>query len=142
MCQTILLRLWRQGFEGRERGFAGQGTADRRQSICRHYQVLRLPYLLGFCLFVFLLASVTTFLYFDQLRLVKEAIPNEDDRTQVFARIDFVVQALTLFTQVFFTGRIASRLGRGGAADIGAARDAGRFPDPGPDQQFLGAAQW
>ena len=58
-----------------------------------------------------LLASITTFLYFDQLRLVKEAFPNEDDRTQVFARIDFVVQALTLVTQLFFTGRIASRLG-------------------------------
>ena len=113
LCQAILLRLWRRGSKsagadspGKERPIGGNPFAGITQ-------VLRSPYLLGFCLFVFLLASVTTFLYFDQLRLVKEAFPNEDDRTQVFARIDFVVQALTLFTQVFFTGRIASRLGVG-----------------------------
>ena len=73
--------------------------------------VARSPYLLGFSLFVVLLASATTFLYFDQLRLVAEAYPLEDDRTQVFARIDFIVQALALLTQFFFTSRIARRLG-------------------------------
>jgi AAA family ATP:ADP antiporter len=110
ICQVILLRVWRRSPKaaadtpGREKPIGGNPFAG----ITR---VLRSPYLLGFCLFVFLLASVTTFLYFDQLRLVKEAFPNEDDRTQVFARIDFVVQALTLLTQLFFTGRIATRLG-------------------------------
>ncbi len=111
LCQMILLRLWRRSPKAasadspiKERPIGGNPFAGITQ-------VLRSPYLLGFCLFVFLLASVTTFLYFDQLRLVKEAFPNEDDRTQVFARIDFVVQAVTLFTQLFFTGRIASRLG-------------------------------
>jgi ATP:ADP antiporter, AAA family len=112
VCQVILLRVWRRSPKvgadtaGREKPLGGNPFAG----ITR---VLRSPYLLGFCLFVFLLASVTTFLYFDQLRLVKEAFPNEDDRTQVFARIDFVVQALTLLTQLFFTGRIATRLGLG-----------------------------
>lgn len=111
LCQMILLRLWRRGPQaaatvapGKERPMGGNPFAG----ITR---VLRSPYLIGFCVFVLLLASITTFLYFDQLRLVKEAFPNEDDRTQVFARIDFVVQAVTLFTQLFFTGRIASRLG-------------------------------
>jgi AAA family ATP:ADP antiporter len=110
VCQMILLRVWRRSPK------AGADTSSREKPIGGNpfagiTRVLRSPYLLGFCLFVFLLASVTTFLYFDQLRLVKEAFPNEDDRTQVFARIDFVVQALTLLTQVFFTGRIATRLG-------------------------------
>jgi AAA family ATP:ADP antiporter len=73
--------------------------------------VLRSPYLLGFSLFVILLASATTFLYFDQLRLMKEAFPDENERTSMFARIDYIVQTLTLVTQLFFTSRIASRLG-------------------------------
>ena len=109
-CQLMLLRTWRRPGttmteeSGRERPIGGNPFAGVTQ-------VLRSPYLLGFCGFVLLLASATTFLYFEQLRLVTEAFPDEDDRTQVFARIDFVVQALTLLTQLFFTGRIATRLG-------------------------------
>jgi len=73
--------------------------------------VLRSPYFLGFSLFVILLVLVMTFLYFDQLRLMKEAFPDENDRTSMFARIDYIVQTLTLVTQLFFTSRIATRLG-------------------------------
>jgi AAA family ATP:ADP antiporter len=109
VCQLALLKSWRRpqgaGDEpARERPIGGNPFAGITQ-------VLRSPYLLAFCAFVLLLAASTTFLYFEQLRLVTEAFPNEDDRTQVFARIDFVVQALTLVTQLFFTGRIATRLG-------------------------------
>ncbi len=109
-CQLALLRSWRRPGKtvadetGRERPIGGNPFAGITQ-------VLRSPYLLAFCAFVLLLASATTFLYFEQLRLVTEAFPDEDDRTQVFARLDFVVQVLTLVTQLFFTGRIATRLG-------------------------------
>jgi AAA family ATP:ADP antiporter len=73
--------------------------------------VLKSPYLLGISAFVLLLSSASTFLYFDQARLVEATYPNQADQTQVFGTIDFIVQALALATQVFFTGRIASRLG-------------------------------
>jgi ATP:ADP antiporter, AAA family len=73
--------------------------------------VMRSPYLLGIALFVVLLASVTTFLYFEQLRLVKETFPDIEERTRVFARLDWIVQSLTIVSQVFVTGRVASRLG-------------------------------
>jgi len=73
--------------------------------------VLKSPYLLAIALFVVLLASVTTFLYFEQLRLVEIAYPNPTDRTRVFARLDWIVQGLTVVSQIFLTGRIASRLG-------------------------------
>ena len=109
VCQLLLLRSWRRPESGaqvpaRERPIGGNPFAGITQ-------VIRSPYLLGFCAFVLLLAASTTFLYFEQLRLVTEAFPDENDRTQVFARLDFVVQALTLITQLFFTGRIATRLG-------------------------------
>lgn len=110
VCQLVLLKSWRRPGRplaeepGRERPIGGNPFAGITQ-------VIRSPYLLGFCAFVLLLASTTTFLYFEQLRLVTEAFPDENDRTQVFAWMDFTVNALTLITQVFLTGRIATRLG-------------------------------
>ena len=73
--------------------------------------VLRSPYLLGIASFVVLLSAVNTFLYFEQLRIVTETFEDTTRRTEVFATIDFVVQSLTIFSQLFLTGRIASKLG-------------------------------
>ncbi len=66
---------------------------------------------LGIALFVTLLSAVNTFLYFEQLRIVSETFSDTTRRTEVFANIDFVVQSLTIVSQLFLTGRIASKLG-------------------------------
>jgi AAA family ATP:ADP antiporter len=79
--------------------FAGIGT------------VLRSRYLLGIAAFVVLLASVSTFLYFEQARLVELHFPDRIDQTRVFGALDFIVQSLALLTQLFLTGRIVQRLG-------------------------------
>jgi AAA family ATP:ADP antiporter len=105
----LLLRIWRARGEVTEK--AGQTRPIGGNPFAGITKVVRSPYLLGFCGFVLLLSAATTFLYFEQLRVVAEAFPDEDDRTQVFARIDFTVQALTLVTQLLFTSRIATRLG-------------------------------
>lgn len=76
-------------------------------------QVLRSPFLLGCAVFVLLLAASTTFLYFEQARLVQTAFPDRVDQTRVFGTIDMIVQSLAVVTQLFFTGRIAQRLGVG-----------------------------
>jgi AAA family ATP:ADP antiporter len=76
-------------------------------------QVLSSPFLLGCSLFVLLLASSTTFLYFEQARLVQATFPERVDQTRVFGTIDAIVQALAIVTQLFLTGRIAQRLGVG-----------------------------
>lgn len=73
----------------------------------------RSPYLLGISLFVLLLTSVTTFLYFEQARLVEAAYPNRVDQTRVFGFIDTVVQALSILAQIFLTGHLARKLGLG-----------------------------
>ena len=75
--------------------------------------VLRSPYLLGIALFVLLLASVSTFLYFEQARLVEETFPLKTDQTRVFGTIDAIVQALAILSQLFITGRLAQRMGVG-----------------------------
>jgi len=66
---------------------------------------------LAIALFVVLLAAANTFLYFEQLRLVKATFADAQERTKVFAALDWTVQALTILCQLFLTGRIASRLG-------------------------------
>lgn len=73
--------------------------------------VLASPYLMGIATFVVLLASVTTFLYFEQARLVELRFPDRDDQVRVFGTLDAIVQGLALLTQVFLTGRLARRLG-------------------------------
>jgi len=75
--------------------------------------VFRSPYLLGIAVFVLLLATVTTFLYFEQAKLVAERFADKEEQTQVFGLIDTVVQTLAILSQVFVTGRIAQRLGVG-----------------------------
>ena len=76
-------------------------------------EIFRSPYLMGMALFVVLLASANTFLYFEQARLVAETFSDPTRQTQVFGMIDTVVQSLAILTQVFVTGRIAQKFGTG-----------------------------
>ena len=73
--------------------------------------ILRSPYLLGISAFVILLTTVSTFLYFEQARVVEATFPDPTAQTQVFSAIDFAVQSLTIFIQIFVTGRLTRRLG-------------------------------
>ena len=112
--QAILIRLWKSGPEPhRERGEAYQ-SRDRAlggNPLAGVTLVLRSPYLLAIAAYVALLATANTFLYFEQLRLVSTTFADTQTRTSVFARIDWIVQSLTILAQLFITGRIASRLG-------------------------------
>jgi AAA family ATP:ADP antiporter len=74
-------------------------------------RVLGSRYLLGIAAFVLLLTSVSTFLYFEQARLVAALFPDRAAQVRVFGVIDFVVQAGALTAQLFVTGRVAQRLG-------------------------------
>jgi len=73
--------------------------------------IARTPYLLAIAAFVILLATASTFLYFEQARIVQATFPDRADQTRVFAAIDATVQSLTIGIQIFFTGRVARRLG-------------------------------
>lgn len=74
-------------------------------------RVARSRYLLGIGLFVILLATASTFLYFEQARLVAATYPTRAQQTQVFSALDATVQALTILVQLFFSGRVARRYG-------------------------------
>jgi ATP:ADP antiporter, AAA family len=80
--------------------------------------VLGSPYLLGICLYMLLFTIGTTVLYFQQAEIVGAAFADRESRTAFLARIDFMVQLLTVFAQLFLTGRIIRWLGVGFALAI------------------------
>lgn len=75
--------------------------------------VFRSPYLALIGVFILLLATANTFLYFEQAKLVEATFPDRTDQTRVFGLLDIVVQSLTIFAQAFVTGHIARKLGIG-----------------------------
>ena len=98
ICQRILLSLWQPEAEFAAAGEESKGRGLGGNSFAGITIVLKSPYLLGIALFVVLLSSANTILYFEQLRIVAETYPDRAARTEVFANIDFVVQSLTLIT--------------------------------------------
>jgi AAA family ATP:ADP antiporter len=71
----------------------------------------RSPYLVNVSLFLLLFAITSTILYFQQAGIVSRSFADRGAQTTFFARIDLVVNTLTLVVQVFFTGRILVLLG-------------------------------
>ena len=113
VCQRALITVWKSNSpeveksafdRGRDRAIGGSMWAGVPLA-------MKSPYILGITLFVVLIATVNTFLYFEQLRLVTDAFSDAAARTRFFARLDWIVQSLTIVCQVFLTGFIASRFG-------------------------------
>ncbi len=74
-------------------------------------EVVRSPYLLAICGFMLLYTVTSTFLYFQKIAIVDAEIVERAARTAFFARIDLVVNGLTVIAQLFITGRYLRRLG-------------------------------
>lgn len=111
VCQRALLTI------GSQRQWTADGTAvalDRPiggNPFAGFMLVFKSPYLLGIASFVVLLASVNTFLYFEQLRTVAATFTDTATRTRVFSRLDYTVQSLTILSQLIITGRLAKKWG-------------------------------
>jgi AAA family ATP:ADP antiporter len=69
------------------------------------------PYLQMMVVYMLLFTMTTTFLYFEQARILKETLSDSGARIELLARIDLIVNALTLVMQVFVTGRLLTFLG-------------------------------
>ncbi|MEJ0035842.1 MAG: MFS transporter [Gammaproteobacteria bacterium] len=118
--QRALIAIWnRDAAASASESIAGDVTGARVRGdrpiggnpFAGFSKVLSSPYLLAIALFVVFIGTINTFLYFEQMRLVEAAFANTADRTRIFARLDWIVQTLTVICQVFLTGRIASKLG-------------------------------
>ncbi|XAH25859.1 MFS transporter [Xylophilus sp. GW821-FHT01B05] len=87
------------------------GTSLGGNSFAGAVHVFTSPLLLGVAIFVVLLASVTTFLYFEQARYVAAHFTDRSEQTRFFSGVDAIVQFSTLLIQIFLTGRIAATFG-------------------------------
>jgi AAA family ATP:ADP antiporter len=107
-CQGILLKLWTGRTDATNRA---EDRPIGGNPFAGAWLILRSPYILGIAGFVAFISIVNTLLYFEQLRLVELHFPALEDRTQVFSGYDALVQGLTVFLQIFLTGRIAAKFG-------------------------------
>jgi ATP:ADP antiporter, AAA family len=73
--------------------------------------IYRSPYLFGLFLFIMLYTLTQTWAYFQQLDLAKAGFVDRAARTAFFAKLDLSVNTLTLFLQIFLTGRLMKFLG-------------------------------
>ncbi len=124
-------------------------------------RTIKSPYLLAIAVYLVLFTIGSTFLYFEQSSIVGATYADRASRTAVLARIELAVQLLTVFAQIFFTGRIikwfglvtalaflpvVSMLGFGALANLPAfgalaafviARRAGNFALTNPGMEVL-----
>jgi AAA family ATP:ADP antiporter len=95
-----------------------RSTADEpappanRRSMWRGFAyVAQSPYLQGICAFTFFYTLFKTILYFQTGHLVSAAIESRDARSAYYANVDLAGNVLTLFLQLFVTGRLIRSLG-------------------------------
>lgn len=115
-CVRGLVRHFRVDDVSRsaEPGAEPEGVPPGRGALAGLSAVSRSGYLLGISLFLLFFTVSSTFLYFEQARIVKAAFSDSAARTAFFARIDLWVNLLSAFVQLFLAGRVVKALGVGG----------------------------
>jgi ATP:ADP antiporter, AAA family len=88
----------------RDEAVGGSAWAGIRHALSNRF-------LLAIVVSMMLFSIASTFLYFQRLALVAEAFTDRAARVQYFARVDLIVNLLTLGTQAFLTSRIIRRFG-------------------------------
>jgi AAA family ATP:ADP antiporter len=81
-------------------------------------QVLRSPALAGICLYLLLMTTTATVVYFEQELIIERSFTDDASRTAALAGIDLAVNVLSLSAQALLTGRIIRRFGLGVALAV------------------------
>jgi AAA family ATP:ADP antiporter len=69
------------------------------------------PYLLMIALFLLLMATISTVIYFQMADLITKSFNTRDERTQAYAAIDLATNVIAVMVQLFGTSRFLSRFG-------------------------------
>lgn len=75
--------------------------------------VWRSPYLMGICIVMLAYSVLSTFLYFQQVQIIADEFSQDNARTVMFARVDLLVNVLTIVCQLFVTGKLMRWVGLG-----------------------------
>ena len=118
-CLPLEVASWFAGALHRNFGTGAVGDAVEREkpltgdAISGMRAVFASPYLAGIAAFIALMTFASTILYFAQSDLVYAAMTDRGERTAFLARIDLVVNFLTILFEVYLTARIIKWLGVG-----------------------------
>ncbi|MGM0576892.1 MAG: NTP/NDP exchange transporter [Myxococcota bacterium] len=113
LCAHRLTRRAPAGPGEHGRGDAGGEAIIGGGVLAGLVRVVRSPYLLGVSGWILGLTLTATFLYFQQARIVEAAFDDAASRTSFFAKVDLLVNVLTLGVQAGLTGRLMTRFGAG-----------------------------
>jgi len=69
------------------------------------------PFLLAICGYLFCYTALSTALYFQQVEILREALPDRAERMRFLSSVDLVVNGLTLVVQLLAFSRLAVVLG-------------------------------
>ncbi|HTQ99038.1 MAG TPA: MFS transporter [Candidatus Acidoferrum sp.] len=69
------------------------------------------PYLLMIALFILLMTTISTVIYFQLGDVISKAFPSREARTQAYAVIDIATNSIAVIIQLFGTGRFIQRFG-------------------------------
>ncbi len=75
--------------------------------------VWRSPYLMGICVLMLCYSVLSTFLYFQQVQIIADGFADANARTVMFAKVDLLVNVLTIVCQLLITGRLIKWIGLG-----------------------------
>jgi ATP:ADP antiporter, AAA family len=73
--------------------------------------ICRSPYLMGLAATMLLYTTTSTWAYFQQSDLAREALKTPTDRTQFLASLEIWVNSFTVLIQIFLTGRLLKWFG-------------------------------
>lgn len=112
MVCIVLLARWsarhpRAGDPPPEQPIGGSILAGARAALTS-------PFLLAICGYLLCYTALSTALYFQQVEIVRDAVPDTAQRTRLFATVDLAVNTLTLVVQLFAFSRLAPLLGPSG----------------------------
>jgi AAA family ATP:ADP antiporter len=108
----VQLRRWHGSLAAEHRHVKATPEATFQGSLWSGLlDVLRSPYLLGICGFLFCYSLLSTFLYFQQTELVPKTVSGSSERTQLLAGVDLLVNTVTLLIQLLAFNRLISKLG-------------------------------
>ena len=108
----FLVRFFPRGFDERHKA----APATREQPIGGSVwsgitHICRSPYLMGLAATILLYTTTSTWAYFQQSDLAREALKTSNARTEFFGTLEIWVNGITVLIQIFFTGRLLKWFG-------------------------------
>jgi len=97
--------------DANQRPEAGRDQAIGGSILAGIRRVFSSSYLVAICILILLYTTLSTFLYFQQARIVRDSFDDPASRTALFAAMDFSVNFLTIGAQFLLTSRIVRRWG-------------------------------